>query len=35
MIAYAGAIRLSAGEQSEDAVVVRPRWPLAEMQIPG
>lgn len=34
MIAYAGAVRLMAGEESTDAIEVRPRWPLSEMQVP-
>lgn len=32
MIAYAGAIRLQAGEYADQSVVIRPRWPLHEMQ---
>ena len=35
MIAHAGALRLIAGEESGDAVEVKPRWPLADMQVPG
>jgi len=35
MIAYAGALRLMSGEESGDAVEVKPRWPLADMQVPG
>jgi N6-L-threonylcarbamoyladenine synthase len=35
MIAFAGALRLAAGERSEDLVIgVRPRWPLAELHPP-
>jgi len=35
MIAYAGAFRLLAGEYSGTDVMVRPRWPLDEMAVPG
>lgn len=37
MIAFAGALRLAAGERTCGArvVKVRPRWPLAELQAPG
>jgi N6-L-threonylcarbamoyladenine synthase len=31
MIAYAGMVRLSQGQQSDCQIVVRPRWPLAEL----
>lgn len=31
MIAYAGALRLAAGERSGLPIAVRPRWPLAEL----
>ncbi|MBL7250399.1 tRNA (adenosine(37)-N6)-threonylcarbamoyltransferase complex transferase subunit TsaD [Alloalcanivorax marinus] len=31
MIAYAGALRLAAGEHSGLPIAVRPRWPLAEL----
>ncbi|WP_299589209.1 tRNA (adenosine(37)-N6)-threonylcarbamoyltransferase complex transferase subunit TsaD [uncultured Microbulbifer sp.] len=31
MIAYAGSLRLKAGEQSDLAVDVRPRWPMTEL----
>jgi N6-L-threonylcarbamoyladenine synthase len=31
MVAFAGAIRLAAGERAGLAVEVRPRWPLAEL----
>lgn len=31
MIAYAGCMRLQAGEQSDLSVNVRPRWPLSEL----
>ena len=34
MIAYAGALRLQAGEVSGDDVTIRPRWPLDEMSVP-
>jgi len=38
MIAFAGALRLAANKSGEEAsgdeVVVRPRWPLSEMQPP-
>jgi N6-L-threonylcarbamoyladenine synthase len=36
MIAFAGALRLAAGEVvgGEPAVRIRPRWPLAELQPP-
>ena len=36
MIAFAGALRLQAGEvvDGEGAIRVRPRWPLAELQRP-
>ena len=34
MIAYAGALRLQAGEFAGDQVNIRPRWPLGEMTIP-
>lgn len=32
MIAWAGAERLAAGQIDADAVMARPRWPLAEMK---
>lgn len=32
MIAYAGALRLQAGESVGNAIRVRPRWPLDELQ---
>ncbi|MFN3714826.1 MAG: tRNA (adenosine(37)-N6)-threonylcarbamoyltransferase complex transferase subunit TsaD [Alcanivoracaceae bacterium] len=36
MIAFAGALRLAAGERVEGlAISVRPRWPLAELQPPA
>ncbi len=35
MIAYAGAFRLLAGENSGVEIAVRPRWPLDEMAAPG
>ncbi len=35
MIAYAGCLRLLAGESEELAVVVRPRWKLSELKPPG
>ena len=31
MIALAGALRLAAGEAADQAIRVRPRWPLAEL----
>ncbi len=34
MIALAGALRLQAGESSNTEIVIRPRWPLSEMQPP-
>jgi N6-L-threonylcarbamoyladenine synthase len=35
MIALAGALRLAAGESTDRAISVRPRWPLEELQSPG
>lgn len=35
MIAFAGCQRLLAGQQDDLAVLVRPRWPLHEMQRPA
>lgn len=35
MIAYAGAIRLAAGESSTTEITVRPRWPLTELVAPA
>jgi len=35
MIAVAGLHRLRAGERAGLAVVVRPRWPLGELGVPG
>jgi len=35
MIAYAGAIRMLAGEMSDEKITVRPRWPLTELAAPG
>ena len=35
MIAYAGALRLAAGEHEELPIRVRARWPLAELAGPG
>ncbi|HEX4024303.1 MAG TPA: tRNA (adenosine(37)-N6)-threonylcarbamoyltransferase complex transferase subunit TsaD [Steroidobacteraceae bacterium] len=35
MIAVAGLQRLRAGERAGLALVVRPRWPLAELAVPG
>lgn len=32
MIAYAGLLRLQAGEQDENAFYARPRWPLDELR---
>ncbi|MFC6634417.1 tRNA (adenosine(37)-N6)-threonylcarbamoyltransferase complex transferase subunit TsaD [Microbulbifer taiwanensis] len=32
MIAYAGCLRLQAGEQSDLAIEVRPRWPMTELK---
>jgi len=34
MIAYAGALRLAAGERDDLDFSVRPRWPLAELPVP-
>lgn len=34
MVAYAGYLRLAAGERSPDAYTVRPRWSLAELAPP-
>ena len=34
MIAYAGALRLAAGEADSAAVEVRPRWPMTELRAP-
>ncbi|MFY0664942.1 MAG: tRNA (adenosine(37)-N6)-threonylcarbamoyltransferase complex transferase subunit TsaD [Natronospirillum sp.] len=34
MIAYAGAQRLKAGECSDQAVRLKARWPLTELQVP-
>ncbi len=34
MIAYAGCQRLLAGEQDNDSIKVRARWPLTELRIP-
>ncbi|PKM22952.1 MAG: tRNA (adenosine(37)-N6)-threonylcarbamoyltransferase complex transferase subunit TsaD, partial [Gammaproteobacteria bacterium HGW-Gammaproteobacteria-14] len=35
MIAFAGALRLAAGERAESlAISVRPRWPLVELSQP-
>jgi len=35
MIAYAGCLRLSAGESEEMTVAVKPRWKLSELKPPG
>ena len=35
MVAYAGWLRLSAGETAPPAFNVRPRWPLGELTAPG
>lgn len=35
MIAHAGALRLAAGEHDTGDVMVRPRWPLDELQPPA
>ena len=35
MIAVAGLLRLKAGERAGDAIVVRARWPLSELELPG
>ena len=35
MIAYAGALRLVAGERARMAIEPRPRWPMAELGPPG
>ncbi len=34
MIAYTGAIRLAAGEKADRSVVIKPRWPIDDMQPP-
>ncbi|OED35575.1 tRNA (adenosine(37)-N6)-threonylcarbamoyltransferase complex transferase subunit TsaD [Chromatiales bacterium (ex Bugula neritina AB1)] len=34
MIAFAGAMRLQAGESSATEMVIRPRWPLTDMHPP-
>lgn len=34
MIAYAGAMRLLAGQQPDAQMTLRPRWPLAELPTP-
>lgn len=35
MISFAGALRLAAGEQSDNlAIAIRPRWPLVELSPP-
>ena len=31
MIAFAGALRLQAGERAELPIKIRPRWPLTEL----
>ncbi|MGB0722329.1 MAG: tRNA (adenosine(37)-N6)-threonylcarbamoyltransferase complex transferase subunit TsaD [Gammaproteobacteria bacterium] len=35
MIAFAGALRLAAGEHTDVAIEARPRWPLTELCEPG
>lgn len=35
MIALVGGLRLAAGEQDDLGVAIRPRWPIAELQVPG
>ena len=35
MIAYAGALRLKAGEVDSPDAEVRPRWPMTELRAPG
>ncbi|MEJ2535291.1 MAG: tRNA (adenosine(37)-N6)-threonylcarbamoyltransferase complex transferase subunit TsaD, partial [Gammaproteobacteria bacterium] len=35
MIAFAGCQRLLAGERTGAEIHARPRWPLAELQVPG
>ena len=35
MIAYAGYLRLRAGERDNAGVTVRPRWKISELQAPG
>ena len=35
MIAYAGYLRLRAGERDDISFSVRPRWPLADLAEPG
>ena len=32
MIAYAGALRLQAGQQAELAINTRARWPMSELE---
>jgi N6-L-threonylcarbamoyladenine synthase len=34
MIAYAGALRLAAGEADSPDAEVRPRWPMTELAAP-
>jgi N6-L-threonylcarbamoyladenine synthase len=34
MIAYAGALRLKAGEVDSPDAEVRPRWPMTELRAP-
>jgi N6-L-threonylcarbamoyladenine synthase len=34
MIAYAGALRMSAGQFDTDTAEVRPRWPMTELTPP-
>jgi len=35
MIAFAGSLRLAAGEREDNAVRIRPRWPLDELEPPA
>ena len=35
MIAFAGALRLAAGECDGPDAEVRPRWPMTELSAPG
>ncbi len=35
MVAYAGYLRLAAGDRADEAFAVRPRWSLAELVAPG
>ena len=35
MIAYAGALRMAAGERDGAAFALHPRWPMTELSAPG